>query len=84
MVLFTKGYFPICLLLSASNFPIMTDPAQHEFSNLSPIYSLPSPFSRVSFEQNTYARFLSPLCQCFPVRIISVMCKFSSCVLHPI
>jgi hypothetical protein len=28
MVPFTKEYFPICLLLSAPNFPIMIDPAQ--------------------------------------------------------
>jgi hypothetical protein len=33
-----KGIFSdICLLLSAFNFPIMIDPAQHGFSNLSPI-----------------------------------------------
>jgi hypothetical protein len=42
-----KGIFSdMCLLLSASNFPIMI------------AYSLPSLFSRVRFEQSTYARYL--------------------------
>jgi hypothetical protein len=71
MVLFTKEYLPISvfcflLLIFLSWSTLLT-------------YSLPSPFSRVRFEESTYASYLSALCQGFPVRIISMTCKF--CIL---
>jgi hypothetical protein len=40
-------------------------------------YSLPSLFSGVSFEESTYASYLSAPCQGFSVRIISMICELA-------
>jgi hypothetical protein len=46
----------ICLLLPASDFPIMINPAQIAWFFYSITYSLPSTFSRVRFEQSTLVK----------------------------
>jgi hypothetical protein len=40
-------------------------------------------FSHVRFEDSIYASYLFALCQGFPVRIITLMCKFSSFFFAP-
>jgi hypothetical protein len=80
-----KGIFSdICRLLSAPNFSCMIDLAQIAWFLQTIAYILPSPFYRVRFEESTYASYLSALCQGFPVRIISMLSKFSRHVLDPV
>jgi len=51
-----KGIFPyIRLLPPTPNFPVMIYPAQVVWPLYSVSYSLPRPFSRVRFEEGTYA-----------------------------
>jgi hypothetical protein len=63
---FHTGIFSnICLSFYVPNFPIMIDSAQIAWLLKSITYGLPCPFSRVRFEENTYASFPSALCQGF-------------------
>jgi len=51
-----KGIFPYVRLLPPTpNFPVMIYPAQVVWPLYSVSYSLPRPFSRVRFEEGTYA-----------------------------
>jgi len=51
-----KGIFPYVRLLPPTpNFPVMTYTAQVVWPLYSVFYNLPRPFSRVRFEESTYA-----------------------------
>jgi len=51
-----KGIFPYVRLLPPTpNFPVMIYPAQVAWTLYSVSCSLPRPFSRVRFEEGTYA-----------------------------
>jgi hypothetical protein len=80
--IYKEIFSEICLLIFASNFPIMMDSTQIARLLQSITYGLPCPFSRVRFEENTYASCLSALRQGFPVQIIPLMRKFSRFVLR--
>jgi hypothetical protein len=70
MVLYTKEYFliPVFCFLLLI---FLIDPAQIAFS-------------RVCIEESMYTSYLSALCQGFPIRIVSVIFRFSCHVLHPV
>jgi hypothetical protein len=72
-----KGIFPyVRPLIATPNFYIMIYPAQIVWPLQSVSYSLPRPFTRVRFEEGTYAPQLSTRRQIFPVRTVRMICKF--------